>query len=279
MFKELQQIILKPMPFAFYTADRLWTDPHISRKMLEYHLRKDTVLASREPDFIQKSIQWLIEFFNIGNGTKLADFGCGPGLYTNPLAGTGASVTGIDFSRNSIEYAQKIATQNNLDVEYLNVNYLELKSEKKFDLISMVYCDYSALSPEQRARLLNIFHMHLKDGGKVVLDVWSRQFFNSIQEELSFDYVEKDGFWAPGPHFVFSAIHKYFTENLYLEKFTIYEEKQVNKVYNWLQSFTPEELTTEFVSNGFAILDFFSNIAGDPFSDESKEIAVVAKKI
>ena len=35
MFDELKDINSKPEPFEFYSAEDLWTDPHIAKKMLE----------------------------------------------------------------------------------------------------------------------------------------------------------------------------------------------------------------------------------------------------
>lgn len=278
MFHELKQITARPAPYECYTADRLWTDPHISGKMLEYHLNEDTVLASRKPDYVAKSIAWLIQIFEIGEGVAVADFGCGPGLYAAPLAETGAEVTGIDFSENSIRYARRVASQKGLKIEYVNSNYLDFRSERRFDLIIMIYCDFSALNPEQRAELLSVFHEHLKDGGSVVLDVWSHRFFESVKEEQSYEYVEKDGFWTPAPHFVFSGVYAYPKENLYLGKFTIYEESRRWEIYNWLQCFTRDRLREEFSNAGFEIGEFFAGVAGESDHDESLEIAVVAKK-
>jgi 2-polyprenyl-3-methyl-5-hydroxy-6-metoxy-1,4-benzoquinol methylase len=40
----------------------------------------------------------------VDESTEIADFGCGPGLYTEKLAERGATVTGIDFSENSIRH-------------------------------------------------------------------------------------------------------------------------------------------------------------------------------
>ena len=36
---------------------------------------------------------------------KILDLGCGPGLYAELLAKKGHSITGVDFSENSIQYA------------------------------------------------------------------------------------------------------------------------------------------------------------------------------
>ncbi len=107
MYEQLIHINERPFPFSIYTADTLWTDPHIARQMLKAHLNPDTDSASRRPAFIEASVNWLQQRFNIGPGTRLADFGCGPGLYTTRLAQLGAAVTGIDFSENSLGMQRK----------------------------------------------------------------------------------------------------------------------------------------------------------------------------
>lgn len=72
---------------------------------------------------------------------------CGPGLYTERLAKTNAAITGIDFSRNSIEYARSRARDERLNINYINQNYLEFNADSKYDLILMIFCDFCALSP------------------------------------------------------------------------------------------------------------------------------------
>ena len=101
MFAELEKINARPEPFEFYTADELWTDEHTSEQMLAYHLNDDIDLSSRNTEFIERSVEWIASRFDIGTGTKIADFGCGPGLYTARLAEKQAEVTGIDFSKRS----------------------------------------------------------------------------------------------------------------------------------------------------------------------------------
>ena len=85
MFKELKEINSRPIPFQFYTADELWTNEHTSKKMLEYHLNDHVDLSSRNKEFIEQSVKWIISKFEIDKTTEIADFGCGPGLYTTRL--------------------------------------------------------------------------------------------------------------------------------------------------------------------------------------------------
>ena len=99
MFEKLEEINSRPDPFEFYTASDLWTDEHTSEQMLKYHLNDDVDLSSRNSAFIDRSVEWIASAFKIAAGTKIADFGCGPGLYTTRLAQKQADVTGIDFSK------------------------------------------------------------------------------------------------------------------------------------------------------------------------------------
>ena len=47
MFEDLAALNERPAPFSVYTADILWTDPHISARMLDFHLNAEGDLASR----------------------------------------------------------------------------------------------------------------------------------------------------------------------------------------------------------------------------------------
>jgi 2-polyprenyl-3-methyl-5-hydroxy-6-metoxy-1,4-benzoquinol methylase len=162
VFKELEQINKRPKPFEFYTADDLWTDEHTSAQMLACHLNETIDASSRNASFIHRSVEWIACRFEIDRGAKIADFGCGPGLYTNKLAKRGANVTGIDFSKRSIEYAKSAAAGDQLDINYILQNYLEFETEDRFDLILMIMCDFCVLSPAQRRVILSKFHKLLK---------------------------------------------------------------------------------------------------------------------
>jgi SAM-dependent methyltransferase len=111
MFHMLEEIRARPRPFAWYTADELWTDEYPSRQMPAYHLNGDVDISSRKFSFIDRSADWTAARFNLRKGKSVVDFGCGPGLYTQRLARTGAAVTGIDFSGNPIAYAREKARE------------------------------------------------------------------------------------------------------------------------------------------------------------------------
>jgi 2-polyprenyl-3-methyl-5-hydroxy-6-metoxy-1,4-benzoquinol methylase len=187
MFKELKEINTRPSPFQFYTADELWADEHTSKQMLEYHLNEEIDVSSRNKNFIESSVAWIVSHFGVDKNTEIADFGCGPGLYTIRLAQRGADVTGIDFSKNSIEYAKGVAEQKGLKINYVHKNYLNFDTPDRFDLIIMIMCDFCALSPGQRKTMLSRFHSLLKPGGSVLLDVYSLNTYNQKEESATYE--------------------------------------------------------------------------------------------
>ena len=278
MFDELAKINSRPSPFQYYTADELWTNEHTSMKMLEYHLNESVDLSSRNRDFIDRSTKWIVSHFGIDSNTRIADFGCGPGLYTTRFAENRAAVTGIDFSGRSIRYARNIADQKGLGINYVQQNYLEFETEERFDLITLIFCDFCALSPSQRKTLLAIFYKILKPNGSVLLDVHSLNTFNSKEEVATYERNQLYNFWSSDDYYGFLNTFKYDKEKVTLDKYTIIEESRTRIVYNWLQYFSQDSLREEFEENGFEIEEFYSDVAGSTYCPESPDIAIVAKK-
>ena len=278
MYKELEKINKRPAPFEFYTADELWTDEHTAKQMLMYHLNEEVDAASRNKVFIQRSVEWIAANFEVDGRTEIADFGCGPGLYANQLAERGAMVTGIDFSANSLEYAAKVAKEKGLAVNYVRTNYLDFETENRFDLIIMIMCDFTALSPEQRGILLMKFAKLLKPGGSVLLDVYSLNFFSQKEEAAVYEKNQLHGFWSVDDYYGFLNSFKYEEEKVILDKYTIIEESGTREVYNWLQCFSEESLRLEFQNNGFTVQNIYSNVAGDEYRKDSTEFAIIARK-
>jgi len=278
MFAELNRITEKPDLYCCYTAEALWNDSHISKQMLKNHLDPSLELASRKFDFIDASVDFMQKRFALGIGKSVIDFGCGPGLYTARLARLGCKVRGLDFSSNSIHHASTEAVKLGLDIEYLQMNYLDYQARDIFDLVTMIYCDYCVLNDDQRKMLLKIMKDSMKDNGYIFMDVCSDQMYKNIQEDTTFEAVEKDGFWSARRHYVFKSTFKYEMNRVTLDKYTVFEKDRNINIFNWLKHFTMEELSREFEGSGLEILEVHSDVKGTPFSSESDIIAMVLRK-
>jgi SAM-dependent methyltransferase len=278
MFDELIDIFKKPEPFEYSNSTELWNNPYISKQMLKFHLDPDIDPASRNRKFMDKSINWIIQKFRINNNSRILDLGCGPGLYTNEFARTGAKVTGIDISTNSIEYAFNKAKKDNLDIEYINANYVTCDFKEKYDLITLIYCDYCVLNTGDRKMLLKKISDALEDGGSFIFDVISINHFDDIEEKQTCNYFNSGGFWSPVEHFIFENIFKYTNEKIILEKNTVIEKNSRFTIYNYLKCFELDEILHELSDNGFRTTEYFSDISGTLYEKKSGNFALVNVK-
>jgi 2-polyprenyl-3-methyl-5-hydroxy-6-metoxy-1,4-benzoquinol methylase len=278
MFKEIKSINERPKPFEFYTAEELWANDYTSEQMLQYHLNEEIDLSSRKGPFIDSSVEWISSHFNVDDQTRIADFGCGPGLYTTRLARFNAQVTGVDFSNRSIVYAQEIAQQEGLSINYINQDYLMYETNDSFDLIIMIMCDYCALSPSQRTAMLTKFRNLLNPGGSILLDVYSMAAFEKREECALYEINQLNSFWAKEEYYGFLNTFKYEDVKVVLDKYTIITAENLKTVYNWLQYFSAEDLNREFQDCGLKVVGQYADVAGGEFSQNSNEFAVVAQK-
>lgn len=278
MYKQLKEINKRPEPFQFYTAEDLWANEYTSKKMLEYHLNESIDVSSRNINFINQSVDWISDRFNLNSNSDIIDFGCGPGLYANRFAEKEIKVTGIDFSKNSIGYAKQIASNSDLNVNYIHKNYLNFEIDKKYDLITMIMCDFCALSPNQRKIILDKFMNLLKPDGKVLLDVYSLNYFDQKDELSTYELNHLNNFWSPDDYYCFINSFKYNDIKVTLDKYTIIEKKRTRVVYNWLQYFSMESLKKEFEENNLIINDIYSDVSGKDYDSKSLEFAVVSGK-
>ena len=272
MYDLIHDIAVRPEPFSKYTAKDLWTRPHLSRQMLEYHLNQETDLASRRIETIDKAVRWFDEKLKL-SGKSICDLGCGPGLYAQRFAALGAKVTGVDFSQHAIDYARENTDRS---INYLHADYLNDELPTGFDIITLIYMDLCVLSPEQRSKLLGRMRKMLNPGGHIVLDVpgigmlKGREAITLIEDRLM------GGFWAEGDYVGIQKTFIYETEQLVLDRYVIVEPEESWQIFNWAQHFTPKMVEAELHAAGFSVTEMVGDLTGATLVEEGDSIGVIA---
>lgn len=270
------QLQEKPQPFA-PGEPRFWTDPHIARQMLATHLDPTVDGASRRPETIARTANWIAASLGLRPGDCILDLGCGPGLYAERLAQAGFQVTGVDFSQSSIDYATAQAHEKNLPIQYHCQNYLELDLPARYAAVLLIYGDFCPLSPEQRAKLLANVGAALQPGGCFLLDVSTPHLRQKYGLKNGW-YAAAQGFWKPGPHLVLEQGFAY-PADLFLDQYIVIEGAGKISVYrNWFQDYTPETIRAELAGGGFVVESLWSDLTGTPYTPGSEWIGVVARK-
>lgn len=237
----------------------IWTDEHISRKLLELHLNPEVDSASRSQESIDRTLEFILSFCQ---GPKVVlDLGCGPGLYLEKLAEHGHSCTGIDFSKNSVSYALEQARKKGLSINYLHQDYLHLNFENQFDLIMLIYTDLGVLLPDERERLLDRIYRALKPGGIFIFDLINdRNMEEKFQEHQTWSY-EFSGFWKASPYLELANGFHYPDSRVFLKQHSIIDESDQIRIYRfWTHYYTSPEVEIFLSSSGFACTESFENI-------------------
>jgi len=277
-FKTLAQYTIKPDVDEPGEA-AFWNDPYIAQQMLKAHLDPNTDAASRKPETIDRSVEWIVYQMRLQSGSRFLDLGCGPGLYTIRLARRGFAVTGVDFSPNSLDFARLQARQENLSINYILQVYLTIAYDAEFDAVSLIYFDLGVFSKANRGRLLPRIARALKPGGHFAFDVVTELHHSKPHRLTGCEVFPSGGFWRPGPHMVLSQVFHYPEDMAYVDRYLVIDESGNLAVYNvWEHYFTKEMVRSELSQAGFSQVTLWSDLTGTLYDEYAGSIGVIAKK-
>ena len=238
----------------------MWTDPHISKQLLQIHLHPELDLASRKSSTIESTAKWVLSKVP-KQKIAILDLGCGPGLYAEIFAKSGHTVTGVDFSENSIEYAKRVAQKKNLNINYDVQNYLELNvPENHYDLVTLIYTDLGVLNPEQRKLLITNVERVLKPGGTFIFDLLNDSNLEQKVSPKSWEMVDS-GFWRSTPYLSLSESLLYKKNKVVLSQHTVIEEDKDPEIYRfWTHFFSHDDIRNLLGNFNFSELKMYNDI-------------------
>lgn len=257
----------------------MWTDPHISKQLLELHINPDIDAASRSYDKINIITKWILEQINKPKA-KILDLGCGPGLYAEILARNGHSVTGIDFSGNSIQYAINHAKELQLDIEYINSDYLNLDYDSQFDVILLIYLDFCALIPSERDQILKNVNRALKKGGVFIFDVVNEKNIDKKTIQQSWE-VQENGFWKNEPYVALTNGYHYPEAKVLANHHIIIgQDNKIDSYIFWTHYYEQQDLIPILELTGFSDIKNYENIlpVGDCWNGDNVTFYKIRKQ-
>ena len=260
MFTQLMAMMNKPTLYEKGTME-LWTDEHISMGMLKAHLNPNIDEATRKHITVKEIVKWISAVAPAEKYCNLLDLGCGPGIYAEEFCKLGYNVTGLDFSARSINYAKNSAREKNLPITYYQCDYLSMDFTEKYDLITLIYCDFGVLSTKDRNNLLKRIYTALKPNGLLILDVFTPHQYLGREEYKNWEYTES-GFFSAEPHLLLNSLYRYDEQNTFCNQHIILTEQDIKHINIWEHTFTKGELSKDLNLAGFVKKNFYGDITG-----------------
>lgn len=121
---------------------------------------------------------------------------------------------GYDIIASDISNEMKEAAKENFDGEYLILNMIDFKLDKKFDLILCICDSLNYLYIEELEPMFKNVYEHLNDGGRFIFDMHHIERLNEFKEEyIEEGQIDKDIYyqWTINSDIDDKTVNEHFT--------------------------------------------------------------------
>jgi SAM-dependent methyltransferase len=280
VLKRIHERNRDPVPFVD-CGNLPWNDPDVSRRILEIHLSQETDQASRREEIILSESAFLDGVIRslAGEGQRVLDIGCGPGLYATELAKFGHRVVGVDFAPAAIEYAKEQLEGTGLPIEYVSGDIRRMEFEpESFDACFYNYAMPNALTREDLTALTEKISEWLRPGGVYVSELLT---IEGLKSDLTkeWDSFEKSAF-SSRPHLWLDE--KLWHESTLSQVYRVYlidlDTGDVREYAESHQGYTLSGYKALLKSKGLAVSAIYGDMEGEPLSADSEWAVFVAIK-
>lgn len=227
--------------------------------MLREHLDEGHGAASRVASERALQIDWFWNKLSLGDGVKLLDLTCGPGLYAVPLAQAGCRVDGVDFGPAAIQYAKELAETEGVSARCRFVESDILTwgyPEEAYQAALILYGQLAVMPRDDAEHVLKSVASSLVPGGKVCIELLNQDRVD--KEDSSWWFTDESGLWGDAPFLVLGERKWYPQEMTSMERYyvTHLESGRFDEIILCDQTYSVSEMVDMLKSAGFSDVSF-----------------------
>ena len=150
-------------------------------------------LDAIEPDRTRRETEFIIDALRLKKGSRVLDLGCGVGRHSLELARRGfKGVTGLDFSKPSLERAVARAGREGLPVRFIEGDMRLIPFDGELNAVFSFFTSFGYFDdPKEDERAIASVAKALKRGGRFLLEVANRDFI--VRHFQPRGWTEHDG--------------------------------------------------------------------------------------
>ena len=280
--KTLMDIVDRtPSPSPWTEGDNIpWNDPEFSERMLVEHLSQKHDLASRKAESIDEHVDWIVSTVLEGRPGRVLDLGCGPGLYTQRLAGRGCVCVGLDYSPASVRHAGQVAAAGGLDCRYIHGDLREEDFGRGFDLVMLIYGQFNVFPRKVGSEILNKAVAALAPGGRLLLELQTAEQIKTGGQTGPSWYSVSNGLFSDRPHLVLQESFWNDDASASTMRFMVVDAA-TGAVSNFAlsnEAYSESELENALREQGLEAFKRFPSLSGHPVGGDSDLPVIVAHR-
>ena len=209
----------------------------------------------------------IIKNININNG-RILDVACGKGRHAKYLNHLGFNVTGIDLSKNSIEFANKDSNEN---LKYFVHDMRSVFKKNHFDLVTNLFTSFGYFeNQEDEQTTINAMSNNLKEGGLLLIDFMNvKKVINSL---VTSESKEIDG--------IKFLIERKYDENHIIKKIIIKDKDSDLNFQEKVRALTLYDFDVMLKKANMKIVDLFGDYSLNEFNViDSDRLIIISRKL
>lgn len=209
----------------------------------------------------------IIKNININNG-RILEVACGKGRHAKYLNHLGFNVTGIDLSKNSIEFANKDSNEN---LKYFVHDMRSVFKKNHFDLVTNLFTSFGYFeNQEDEQTTINAMSNNLKEGGLLLID------FMNVKKVIS-SLVKYESKEIEGVKFL---IEREYDENHIIKKIIIKDQDSDLNFQEKVRALTLYDFDIMLKKANMNIVDIFGDYSLNDFNAiDSDRLIILSKKL
>jgi SAM-dependent methyltransferase len=206
-------------------------------------------------EWTEKDVAFLARQLPLPRYARVLDLCCGYGRHALKLDQRGYQVTGLDRDEAAIDEARKRAAEAGQEIDYLMGDMRQVDElVGEFDAVINMWQSFCFFDEETNRDLLRQIHSKLTPGGRFIIDMYNREYFENHQgsqrQEINGITIESTSYMQGNR---WHSIQRYSDES----------SEQGSDHFDW-QMFSPAEFSAMAASLGFR------TILACTWSDEQK---------
>ncbi len=144
-------------------------------------LYKDTT----PPEQTQKECELVLHFMPVERHRHVLDLACGVGRHAIELAGNGYHITGVDINPRVLEVARAQVQGVKDPPEFLELDLHNLNElEGEYDGVLLFWKSFGFFDAALQLEIFRQVHRLLRKGGRLLLDLYNRRYYQEYGQEL-----------------------------------------------------------------------------------------------